>query len=106
MQIKTEGGGTSFAPALWWAIQQMLFVRKNRKILFIITDGRVCDVTASKNALALARRIGLEIYGIGILDEHIRELLPESGRSIYDLRDFPAAFFDIMQGSLIRGASI
>lgn len=105
MQIRPEGG-TSLAPALWWAMQQMLFVRENRKILFIITDGRVCDVMASKNALALARRIGLEIYGIGILDEHIRELLPESGRNIYNLRDFPAAFFDMMRGSLMRGASI
>lgn len=104
MQIRSEGG-TSLAPALWWAMQQMLFSRENRKILFIITDGIVCDVTASKNAITFARKIGLEIYGIGILDEHIRELLPKSSRNIYDLRDFPAAFFDMMQGSLMRGAS-
>lgn len=38
MQIKTEGGGTSFAPALWWAMQQMLFVRKSKKILFITDE--------------------------------------------------------------------
>lgn len=84
----------------------MLFVRENRKILFIITDGRVCNVTASPNAIALVRRIGLEIYGIVILDEYIRELLPESSRNIYALRDFPTAFFDMMQGSLMCGARI
>lgn len=37
MQIRPEGG-TSLAPALWWAMQQMLFVKKSKKILFITDE--------------------------------------------------------------------
>ena len=97
-------GGTPLAPALWWVMQQLMFTREQRKILFILTDGQPNDVTATRKALTMAHKIGLEVYGLGILDDSIRKLLPVFSRSISDLMELPVVFFE-MFGKSIIGAS-
>lgn len=98
-------GGTPLAPALWWVMQQLMFTREQRKILFILTDGQPNDMTATRKALTVAHKIGLEVYGLGILDDSIRKLLPVFSRSISDLMELPVVFFDMLGKSII-GTSI
>ena len=94
-------GGTPLAPALWWVMQQLMFTREQRKILFILTDGQPNDVTATRKALTMAHKIGLEVYGLGILDDSIRKLLPVFSRSISDLMELPVVFFEMFGKSII-----
>ena len=94
-------GGTPLAPALWWVMQQLMFTREQRKILFILTDGQPNDVTATRKALTMAHEIGLEVYGLGILDDSIRKLLPVFSRSISDLMELPVVFFEMFGKSII-----
>lgn len=94
-------GGTPLAPALWWVMQQLMFTREQRKILFILTDGQPNDMTATRKALTVAHKIGLEVYGLGILDDSIRKLLPVFSRSISDLMELPVVFFEMFGKSII-----
>ena len=70
-------------------------------MLFVLTDGQPTDMTATRKALKMAHKIGLEVYGLGILDESIKQFLPASSRSIYDLGELPAALFDILGKNII-----
>ena len=70
-------------------------------ILFILTDGQPNDVTATRKALTMAHKIGLEVYGLGILDDSIRKLLPVFSRSISDLMELPVVFFEMFGKSII-----
>ena len=94
-------GMTPMAESLWWVMQQLMFTREQRKILFILTDGQPNDVTATRKALTMAHKIGLEVYGLGILDDSIRKLLPVFSRSISDLMELPVVFFEMFGKSII-----
>ena len=95
-------GGTPLAPALWWVMQQLMFTREQRKILFILTDGQPNDVTATRKALTMAHKIGLEVYGVGILDGSINNILPDASRVIYQLEELPAMLFELLHDVLTR----
>lgn len=99
-------GGTPLAPALWWVMQQFLFARERRKMLFILTDGQPHDLTATQKALVMAKKIGLETYGIGMLDQSINNLLPDASRVIYRLEELPVALFGLLRDVLTKGNQI
>ena len=52
-------------------------------MLFVLTDGQPTDMTATRKALKMAHKIGLEVYGLGILGE------------------LPVALFDILGKNII-----
>lgn len=58
-------------------------------MLFVLTDGQPTDMTATRKALKMAHKIGLEVYGVGILDGSINNILPDASRVIYSWRNFP-----------------
>ena len=93
-------GGTPLAPALWWVMQQLLFVKERRKMLFVLTDGQPNDVPATQHALEIANKIGLEAYGLGILDGTIHNILPDASRVIHRLEELPATLFELLHGVL------
>ena len=95
-------GGTPLAPALWWVMQQVLFAKERRKMLFILTDGQPTDITATRKALKMAHKIGLEVYGLGILDDSINNILPDVSRVIYQLEELPAMLFELLYDVLTR----
>ncbi|MBB5143718.1 cobaltochelatase CobT-related protein [Desulfovibrio intestinalis] len=96
-------GGTPLAAALWWVMQTMLFLREQRKIILIITDGVPDSTHAATHALSTAQKLGFEVYGLGIRDEHIAHLLPQTSRVINDLTDLAPVMFDLLQDALLKG---
>ena len=96
-------GGTPLAPALWWAMQTMLFLREQRKIILIITDGVPDSTHAATHVVGVAQKLGFEVYGLGIRDEHISHLLPQTSRVINDLPDLAPTMFDMLQDALLKG---
>lgn len=96
-------GGTPLAAALWWVMQTMLFLREQRKIILIITDGVPDSTHAATRVVGVAQKLGFEVYGLGIRDEHISHLLPQTSRVINDLPDLAPTMFDMLQDALLKG---
>ena len=98
-------GGTPLAAALWWVMQTMLFLKEQRKIILIITDGVPDSTHAATYAVNVAQKLGFEVYGLGVRDEHIAHLLPQTSRVINDLPDLAPAMFGVLQAALLKGGA-
>ena len=59
-------------------------------------------MTATRKALKMAHKIGLEVYGVGILDGSINNILPDASRVIYQLEELPAMLFELLHDVLTR----
>ena len=96
-------GGTPLAVALWWVLQAMLPLKEQRKMILVITDGMPDNPLAANNAIGVAQKLGFEVYGLGIRDEHVTHLLPHTSRVINALPDLVPAMFGILQAALLKG---
>ncbi|MEA4989732.1 hypothetical protein SDC9_02760 [bioreactor metagenome] len=61
---------------------------------------------AANNAIGVAHKIGFEVYGLGIRDEHITHLLPKTSRVVNDLPDLVPAMFALLQVALLKGGAV
>lgn len=93
-------GSTPLTEALLWATQELCKQPEPRKILILVTDGSPDNPVTCKQAIAEASCF-IEIYGLGIWDESIKKLLPDSSAIIYYLSDLSSALFNILQNTLI-----
>ena len=98
-------GGTPLAGALWWVLQTMLPLKEQRKMILVITDGMPDTPLAANNAIGVAQKIGFEVYGLGIRDEHITRLLPHTSKMVNDLPDLVSAMFFMLQVALLKGGA-
>ncbi|MPL87717.1 hypothetical protein SDC9_33727 [bioreactor metagenome] len=96
-------GGTPLAGALWWVLQTMLPLKEQRKMVLVITDGMPDNPLAANNAIGVAQKLGFEVYGLGIRNEHIMQLLPHTSRVVNDLPDLVPAMFALLQAALLKG---
>ena len=96
-------GGTPLAGAVWWVLQTMLPLNEQRKMILVITDGMPDNQLAANNAIGVAQKLGFEVYGLGIRDEHITHLLPHTSRVVNDLPDLVPAMFALLQTALLKG---
>ena len=99
-------GGTPLAGAVWWVLQTVLPLKERRKIILVITDGMPDNQLAANNAIGVAQKLGFEVFGLGIRDEHIAHLLPHTSRVVNDLPDLVPAMFAMMQAALLKGCSV
>ena len=54
-------------------------------------------------AIHVAKKIGYEIYGIGIMTNSISQLLAKASVSIYNINELTEATFKVLQLSLFQG---
>ena len=99
-------GGTPLAAALWWVLQTMLPLKEQRRIILVITDGMPDNPLAANNAIGVAQKLGFEVYGLGIRDEHITHLLPHTSKVVNDLPDLVPAMFAMLQAALLKGGAV
>jgi Mg-chelatase subunit ChlD len=64
--VEADGGTTPLAEAIEVCAEHLAQVRKDRKTLWVITDGIPESVAGTTAATAAARKLGVEIAGIGI----------------------------------------
>ena len=93
-------GSTPLTEALLWATQELCRQPEPRKILIVLTDGSPDNPITCKQAIAEASRF-IEIYGLGIWDDHITKLLPGRSAAINFLSDLSSVLFNMLQNSLI-----
>ena len=96
-------GGTPLAPSLWWVMQTLCAMREDRKIILVLTDGEPDAVPPCILAIRQARRLGMEVYGIGIRSNAVHDLLPGRSRVINKLPELAPAMFGMLQSALLQG---
>ena len=97
----TACGSTPMDSAIWWALQQTMFLSESRKIILIISDGEPYSFTATQKAINTAQSIGHEVYGIGIDCDGMQRLLPENSKIIRSIQELAPAMFGMLQKTLL-----
>lgn len=95
-------GDTPLGAALWWVLQTLILQKEERKLILILTDGYPSDADICKQALEQGDKLGIEIYGIGIMSRAIEDILPKKSEVIHRLPELPAAMFSLLQQALLR----
>lgn len=96
-------GSTPLDAALWWTMQQLYPMPESRKMILIITDGCPDDSQLAKAAITEAVKLGLEVYGIGIVNTSILSLLPNTSSVINSIAELAPSMFGMLQRALITG---
>ncbi|MCR5537241.1 MAG: VWA domain-containing protein, partial [Succinivibrio sp.] len=75
---QTPRGSTPLAQALWYALEQLVSLECQRNIVIVITDGIPDSVEKTRQVLEVYREAGVELYGIGIKQPFIEDLIKNS----------------------------
>lgn len=94
-----SSGSTPLTEALLWVTHTLCSQPEPRKILLLVTDGGPDNAITCRQALADARNY-VEVYGIGLCTDLIRELLPKSSIVLRNLRDLNSNLFGMIQNCL------
>ena len=86
-------------------MQEMLSLKEERKIVVVLSDGMPDSVESAQYAITQAKRIGFEIYGIGIVSSAISQILPETSKTIWNLNELTQALFSLLQKALVPAIS-
>lgn len=95
-------GTTPMGEAVWWALQQEVLREEARKIILIITDGEPDVMDNTIKAIDQGRRMGVEFYGVGIIDQAIRKLLGKQSEVINKIEELPHTLFKLLQNALLE----
>jgi hypothetical protein len=86
-------GSTPLAETLWWVFQHMVPLRESRKIIVIATDSEPDSMEEAQAAIKAGLSVGLEIYGLGLGNDSVKELLPGRSVDIGNSWDLPQKLF-------------
>lgn len=92
-------GLTPLASGITFGVSQLLSVRQSRKILLVVTDGEPDNSVDAAAAISAAERHGIEIAGLGIELEAVRDLFATAG-VITQIDQLPTEMFRML-GSLL-----
>lgn len=99
----TAHGDTPMDAALWWTLQQLYPMPESRKIILVITDGRPDSTELTLAAIRSIREFGFELYGIGIANPFIQNLLPgKDSKIINGITELAPAMFSMLQDAFIH----
>jgi Mg-chelatase subunit ChlD len=96
----TANGGTPLAQALGWARVQMAVRQEQRKILLVATDGQPSNPGLVRALLERLEAEGVELMGLGILDQGTTRHFFARHRTVQSLSELPAAVFELFQEAL------
>jgi cobalamin biosynthesis protein CobT len=96
----TANGGTPLAQALGWASVQMAVRQEQRKILLVATDGQPSNPGLVRALLERLEAEGVELMGLGILDQGTTRHFFARHRTVQSLSELPAAVFELFQEAL------
>lgn len=96
----TANGGTPLAQALGWARVQMAVRQEQRKILLVATDGQPSNPGLVRALLERLEAEGVELMGLGILDQGTTRHYFARHRTVQSLSELPTAVFELFQEAL------
>jgi nitric oxide reductase activation protein len=74
-------------------MREMLPLPESRKIIFVVTDGEPDSFEEAKAAIEVAKKLRLELFGLGLGDHSINKLLPQRSAVLINLTDLPQKLF-------------
>jgi cobalamin biosynthesis protein CobT len=92
-------GSTPLHSALAWARAQVLRRQEPRKIVLVVTDGEPDDHKRAKQAIKHMEKEGIELLGLGILDDNVTRLF-KSNAVVNKIAELPEALFGMLEESL------
>ena len=92
-------GSTPLTEALWWGLGMLSTRPEHRKIVLVVTDGYPDDPETARDTIAAAKRMGMDVLGIGIDAPAIISMIPGS-ENITDIRELAPAMFQILQHTM------
>lgn len=95
------GGTTPMTEAIMASVVMMSQRREDRKILIVMSDGEANNVMSARAAVAVARNHGIEVIGIGICDNHIRNVIPERYEIIQRVDELQQRLIALLQAELL-----
>jgi len=100
LDLVDTGGSTPLGEALWWMLQRLVPLRESRKLVVVITDGQPDEPEAAKIAIRMAESLGIEVYGLGILSDSLKDLLPRTSRTVETLDQLPGALLSLLKDAM------
>jgi len=99
----SASGGTPMDQAIWKAGMSIARRKETRKLLFLVTDGMPDDALMTRDVSQSIRRMGIELFGLGIGTDAVSEYCPA-----YALIDDPTvigtAILTAMRDAVLRVA--
>ena len=94
-------GGTPMAEAIYCAAAHLLMRREPRRLLVVLTDGEPNDVEATQEIIEKCRCVGMEVYGIGILDNRVIPVFGKKFSSVVNtIGELPERMFRLLANCL------
>ena len=97
----SANGNTPMDSALWWILVQMHLQPQKRKLILLITDGEPDYENTARIAINAIHKQGVELYGIGINNPSIHNLLPRTSVVINSIEQLTNAMFSMLQKALL-----
>lgn len=99
-------GGTPLATALWQVWREIQPLPEKRKIVLIISDGMADNLPVVKSTIAAMGKMGVEVYGIEILVNGLKEILPGKSALIKKLSELDPALHGLLQDALLKDRAV
>ena len=87
--------------AMWWVMQDMLFLNELRKLILVVTDGEPDSMDCANQAIEQGGRAGFEIFGIGITSPGINVLLPGRSVVVNSMTELALAMFTLLEAAIL-----
>ena len=98
------GGGTLLGEAVNACLSRFLYEEGGRQVLIILSDGDSYNKPYVSHILEKAKKMGVELAMVGILDSYITSFNNIADcRVIKDLKELPGTLFSILQDKLVEG---
>ena len=65
------------AKGITYGTRLLRATQRRRKIMVVLTDGEPDNAVTAATAIAVAQAQGIEVYGIGILTDSVKNLFPQ-----------------------------
>lgn len=101
MRHYANGPSTPLGESILWCIGELQAQKQSRKILILITDGEADSTELTEQAILLAQKQGIEVYGLGILDSALSGY-PIPSAIVNKTQDIAPALFKILETALTK----
>jgi nitric oxide reductase activation protein len=99
--VPPPASGTPMAEAIYCAAAHLLMRREPRRLLVVLTDGEPNDVEATQEIIEKCRSVGMEVYGVGIMDNRVIPVFGKQFSTVVNtIGELPERMFRLLANCL------
>ena len=89
------------AEAIYCAAAHLLMRQEPRRLLVVLTDGEPNDIGATQEIIEKCRSVGLEVYGVGIMDNRVIPVFGKQFSTVVNtIGELPERMFRLLANCL------